>query len=438
MPTPVTETTEGGQHVEWSETFHAFLFRAGIYLKRFWWILIITVAAGVLMQKWKLRDAKPSYISTGEMTPSVQVFANTGTSAGASEIVSNYWGQQKHILESSRLYSAAYDKAVASSSKYENYKPSVTASADLIPNTNVLSLKAVGSDKDFTQTFLDAWMEAFLRERKEMRDQSMKSLDLSLTGEALQYQDDEKRQNDALSAYLQTKQIASVEAAVAAAADVEKKLRDAAYAVYSYKNQLLPLGRQSPAPAVARPGAEIPPGAGLPAGSSPAAAAGADPYLMDEEKFNLYVGDNNNLQGRDTDVIDQELLSHGLLLPDGDYENMKKERLALQAKYEQLKGGLGETHPKLEDYMLKIVAMDSALQEHRRQRVAALEHVRVGIISELELSEDAEKQFERENNDYLDIMKNINSFKLQITNDHDRYNGLLQGSKSLEESLHLV
>ncbi len=439
MPTPVIESAEGGQHVEWSETFHAFLFRAGIYLKRFWWILIITVAAGVLLQKWKLRDAKPIYLSSGEMTPGMQVFANTGTSAGASEIVSNYWGQQIHFLQEPSLFQTAYDNAMAQDSKYERIKPSVTTAADLILNTNVLSLRVTGSDRDFTKAFLDAWMEAFLRERKLKRDQAMQSLYLQLTGEAQQYQDDEKKVNDELSEFLSTKQIASVETAQALAADVEKNMRDAAYAVYSYRNQLIPLLLPTPLPAEVKAGAEKTPGANMQTTAANAANADDVAYPWDEQKFKDYIGDNkDHLEGTDTDITDRELLSHGLLPLDPKYEEAKKQLSLFQARYKELATGLGEAHPKIEEVKLQIFTTEIALQEMRLQRVDALKHVRIGLINELKVSEDAKKLYEGQNNDYLEIMKKINAFKVQINQDHDRSTNLLQGSKSLEESLHLA
>ncbi len=135
---------------------------------------------------------------------------------------------------------------------------------ELIPSTNVLKLSVTGSDRDFTKAYLDSWMDAFLRDRKLKRDQATKSLYLQLTGEAQQYQDDESKVNDELSEYLSTKQIASVDTAQTLAADVEKNMRDAGNAVYSYRNQLIPLLLPTPAPAEAKTGADTAPGTNPP------------------------------------------------------------------------------------------------------------------------------------------------------------------------------
>ncbi len=131
-------------------------------------------------------------------------------------------------------------------------------------------------------------------------------------------------------------------------------------------------------------------------------------------------------------------MSHGLLPPDPKYEDEKKQLSSYQAKYKELATGLGESHPKIEEVNLQIYAAEIALQEMRLQRVDALKHVRIGLINELQVSQDAEKVYEGQNNEYLGIMKKINAFKVQINQDHDRSTSLLQGSKSLEESLHLA
>ena len=225
MPTPVTESSEGGQHVEWSETFHAFLFRARIYLRRFWWILIVTVVGGVVLQKWKLRDAQPSYQSHASMMVSGTATASTGAAAGYSENYANYFQTNIYVLQSEELIKTAKNNVVAAESRYLNYHPWVQASADLLPNTSVLNLTATGGDKQFTQLFLDAWMDAFLRKKRDMRDNAIKDFDLSLNQTAIDYQADETKVGKALDKFLADNQIASVEAAEEAAREAENNYR---------------------------------------------------------------------------------------------------------------------------------------------------------------------------------------------------------------------
>ena len=430
MPTPVTESNEGGQHVEWSETFHAFVFRARIYLKRLWWIIIFTVATGVIVQKWKTRDAQPTYVSTGEMWVSNLVSVTTG--ASISEMVANFFQNQIHLMQSADLQNRTMANVLAQHIEYAppHSTPWVVPHPDMLTGTSILQLTVTSNDPKFAQYFLETWMQDFLQFREENRQQAYARTNTAFESVASKYQAKMQDLETELSAYIKSHDFASVESAQKAADEVISKLGAVKDHIAEMDSQLQFLQPGNVLPSSAS-GAASPPSTTAPGNTSLAAAGKFKDYIYGDDIH------GQDVAGTGVDEIDQGLASLKLLPASPEYELGKDQLRSLQAKYTQLGLGLGPKHPHMADLQNSIDQMLSKLQELRLQRVIQLDKVRDFLQREYAKAVETEKSLVQQNKDDNDVVIKIGDLTTQIDIVKNINYSAQQNSASLGESREL-
>jgi capsular exopolysaccharide synthesis family protein len=417
MPTPVTESSEGGQHIEWSETFHAFLFRARIYLKRFWWIIIFTVAAGVSVQKWRMRDAQPSYVSDAEMNVSNLVSINTGTSI--TEMVANFFQNQIHLMKSADLKNKAIANVCMQYPQYSTNTPMVNPDAEVLLGTSILHLTVTGSDPKFTQYFLDYWMAAYLDKRYAIRDQIYEDYNNNLKKVAMDYDSQIKDLEQQQADYVNSHSFATVDAAEKAANETQDRLSVVKLELGVMNSQLQFL--QPSDDDKIRLDDKI-------------KLLGEDKIqLLDEDKFNNYVAGNKGAGDR-VDEIDRELASLKLLTPDPEYQADKDQLRDLQINYDDLGHGLGPRHPKMVNLANGIAQLQTKLHVFRLQRVAELEENKNYLKIQWDTDNEERKALEQANSDDLKVVTAIQAFNTNISTLQVTHNFAVQSSTALTEN----
>ena len=403
MPTPVTESGEGGQRVEWSETFHAFLFRARIYLKRFWWILIFTLAAGVLVQAWKKHTSVTMWTSHAEMM--VQMVSDpTTTGAAYQENLVNFFQTQVHIMESAEVMDKANEKVCALHPTQFDLKshPGVNAGAELITGTSILQLDATGPDRVYTQLFLDQWMQTYNEKKKQMRIDAIDERKTSIRETALDFQQALDQAQADESTYLEKNVIGTVTSEIESATAKLNALRSQ---ISTLQAQLRVLGWTPDAPPDAP---EVP--------------------LTEMDKFKQYIA------GGDVEQVDGELASENLLGPNPEYELDKQSLVTLQVQENELAEGLGEHHPKMVALKTKISDLQNSLRQWRTKRVDALVDRKVGLLTDLQQALEDQKV---ENSQVLDDQKKqatYNQLDRQVQTNDKIYEDLIESQTSLQES----
>jgi succinoglycan biosynthesis transport protein ExoP len=403
MPTPVTESGEGGQRVEWSETFHAFLFRARIYLKRFWWILIFTLAAGVLVQAWKKHTSVTLWTSHAEMM--VQMVSDpTTTGAAYQENLVNFFQTQVHIMESAEVMDKANEKVCALHPTQFDLKshPGVNAGAELITGTSILQLDATGPDPVYTQLFLDQWMQTYNEKKKQMRIDAIDERKTSIRETALDFQQALDQAQADESTYLEKNVIGTVTSEIESATAKLNALRSQ---ISTLQAQLRVLGWTPDAPPDAP---EVP--------------------LTEMDKFKQYIA------GGDVEQVDGELASENLLGPNPEYELDKQSLVTLQVQENELAEGLGEHHPKMVALKTKISDLQNSLRQWRTKRVDALVDRKVGLLTDLQQALEDQKV---ENSQVLDDQKKqatYNQLDRQVQTNDKIYEDLIESQTSLQES----
>jgi polysaccharide biosynthesis transport protein len=404
MPTPVTESSEGGQHVEWSETFHAFLFRARIYLKRFWWILIFTIAAGVLVQAWKKHNSVTMYHSDAEMMVSM-VSTGTGTAADYQENLNSFFSTQIHLMKSQEvLDTATQNVALQNPTSYGNGNPGAIPDASMYANTSILHLTAAGPDPIYTKLFLEQWMQAFLDKKKEMRIVAIQDVSTSIEEVAATYKKKLEAAQEDKRAFVEKNVIGTVQSEIDSAT---AKLNSLSTQISQLQLQLRILGW------------------------SPEAGPDAQPTLVsDLDKFKDYMTITCKL----VDQVDGELASNYLLAPNPEYEQEKQGLVALKNQYDDLGVGLGTHHPKMVELARRITELENTLLAWRKQRVADLESNKADLLEQLRQDKDDQLTW---NNKVLDDQKLQSQYQLledQVNSFYKIYETLIEGQTTLQEN----
>jgi capsular exopolysaccharide synthesis family protein len=153
-----TQTTAWGR-------LRAQLRRYVTAIRRFWWLLPLTMSVGMCLAAWIVSQMPPAFESTGEMIYSGQ-FQLTTMSAISDEM-SNYFGTQIHLLLTPEVQKEAIDRVKALRPDL-NVSEAPSVAVVQAKEANILELRATTRTPEFSQAFVDAWMQAYLDERHRL------------------------------------------------------------------------------------------------------------------------------------------------------------------------------------------------------------------------------------------------------------------------------
>ncbi len=158
LPKPASASTD----------LRARLYRSKMLLRRYWWILLITVGMGLGLQGYLASKEPPHYISVGRMW----VFGKVSLPEGGyyHEEFQNFFGTQIELFKSEILRNRT--KARIKLLK-PNLKPiDVNLKVVQSPRAAVFLLQLAGDEPQYTQAYLQTLMEEYLNSKKELRAQS--------------------------------------------------------------------------------------------------------------------------------------------------------------------------------------------------------------------------------------------------------------------------
>ena len=146
--------------------------------KKWWWILLITSGVGIAWSAWKDSKKAPSYISVARMQVTGRIAMPE--SATYNEDLNNFYGTQSEIMSSAQVRQLA-------AIKVENDKPDLPRSevsmrVEQQRGTSFFILTAIGAEPRYTQAFLDACMEEYMKFKKQRRDLAADSALIAITG----------------------------------------------------------------------------------------------------------------------------------------------------------------------------------------------------------------------------------------------------------------
>ena len=171
---------------DWADNLHSLYFRTKSYLYRYWWILVITVSVSVGYKAYNNSKKEPTYVSSAQLR--FEQPLRLPEASVMQDRYQNMIGNQIETLKSPKISRLAHERVAAMHPELE--KSSVNLRVSNKRGTTFFNLVSVGSNKEYTQAYLDALMKSFLEERKKRRDRKAEEAMQSYTVQISYYEKD--------------------------------------------------------------------------------------------------------------------------------------------------------------------------------------------------------------------------------------------------------
>jgi capsular exopolysaccharide synthesis family protein len=152
-------------------------------VRRFCWILAVTVLIGAGLGYLYFRHIPPSFTSEAKMMLAGKITIDAGTSY--VDQMEDFMGTQAAIMQGREVRLRAEKLLLAVGKRPAGQ---VVISASYVPRTAIFLLRAKGEDPAYTQAFLAATMREFMQLRKEIRWQRAEEATSALKEEAARVQ----------------------------------------------------------------------------------------------------------------------------------------------------------------------------------------------------------------------------------------------------------
>ena len=183
-----------------------------IFLPKFWWIPVLTLAVGIVLEAAYVYWKQPAFVSKASMWETVKMRLPEG--GVFSEDMQNYAGTLSGFLQSKTLRHSALAilRASTNSASIVIGKDGEPLPVDISVAGNAKSamyaIQATSSNPWFTRTYLDAVMQAYLDYMKTVRAQVSGDTLASLSDQMQHWERDLKTGQDALLAFERTNNLA--------------------------------------------------------------------------------------------------------------------------------------------------------------------------------------------------------------------------------------
>jgi polysaccharide biosynthesis transport protein len=199
------------------------------FLPKYWWIPVLTLIAGMVIEAAYVYFKTPIFYSEGIMWQSVKLTLPGGEYF--SDDMQNYAATLNGILGSDTLRNQALDLLRASTNsgsivldkKGQPQKVEIGVSGNA--RSSLYLIRATGSNPWYTRTYLDALMEAYLQYIKIARNQVSGDTLASLSDQMQRYEQDLKSGQDALLAFERTNNLAILQEEASVAGSYLTKLK---------------------------------------------------------------------------------------------------------------------------------------------------------------------------------------------------------------------
>src|SRR6202047_5059679 len=153
-------------------------------LRRFWWLPVIAVLAGLFTAAWLNSKQRTQYISTAKMV--VAGGKKFGMGAAYQENSEDFLGTQAAIIQGEVVAKRA--QKILADRGLTSPKSAVDIRVKSIPGAAMVVASAIGTDSAYTQPLLEATIQAFFAVRQEMRLQRSESAYTTVSNEVARVQ----------------------------------------------------------------------------------------------------------------------------------------------------------------------------------------------------------------------------------------------------------
>ena len=184
------------------------------FLRRLWWIPLTTVVLSLGAPAAWLEWGQPQFVSIGRMWETEKLHLAEG--ATFSEDIQNFLGTQAELLKSLRLQQMTLETLSARGSnavpKDAEGKPlEVKIKVEQAPRSAVFAVVATSAKEEYTQAYLNALMEQYLRYKKDIRQQVSGGTMASISDQVLKLEREVSAAQDAYNDFQRTNNLAVLE-----------------------------------------------------------------------------------------------------------------------------------------------------------------------------------------------------------------------------------
>jgi capsular exopolysaccharide synthesis family protein len=143
---------------------------------------LLTIVLSEGAQWFLLKDASPSFVSTGRMIVNVKVSIPEGNVY--SEDVNNFFGTQVALMQSDSVINRVN---LHMRSVHPDLSPApVDISVTIVPKSSIFNLRASGGDPAYTQAYLQATMDEYINLKRDLLENASTATQSSMAGELKQ------------------------------------------------------------------------------------------------------------------------------------------------------------------------------------------------------------------------------------------------------------
>jgi capsular exopolysaccharide synthesis family protein len=199
------------------------------FLPKFWWVPVLTLALGIVLEAAYVYWKQPAFVSKASMWETMKMRLPGGEFF--TEDMQNYMGTLSGLLQSETLRQQALANLRASTNNATivNDKDGEPLRVDIQvsgkPRSSVFNIQATSSNPLFTQTYLNAIMEAYLDYKKNVRQAVSGDTMASISEQMQRWERDMNTEQDVLLAFERTNNLVILQEEATVAGNYLTKLK---------------------------------------------------------------------------------------------------------------------------------------------------------------------------------------------------------------------
>jgi len=183
---------------DWTTRIGVKAFRFKGLIKRFWWVLLLTVSAGLAWQGWTLFRTPVTYASQGTLQVTERI--NLGDNAAAHEESDEFYGTQLKLLSDPEVADRARQEVALTSPDITPCDVQVTPTLE--PRSTWFTVAGAGTSGPYTQRFVEAVMEQAIKFKNEALSNINNSAESTFESELTRLGKDKDDREEALKNFI--------------------------------------------------------------------------------------------------------------------------------------------------------------------------------------------------------------------------------------------
>ncbi|MGA3172073.1 MAG: polysaccharide biosynthesis tyrosine autokinase [Chthoniobacteraceae bacterium] len=192
---------------DWSTKLGVKAFRYKGLVKRFWWVLLLTVSCGLVWQGWNLFRTPVLYSSDGTLMVTEPI--DLPNAAVAREESDDFYGTQLSLLSKPEIAERARQHVAMDAPDLQPCDVGLTPTQE--PRTSLFILTGVGTNGAYVQRFVEAVMEETIKFKSEKLSGVSNNAESSYSSELTRLGNERDKQEQDLQNFIKDNDMAEAD-----------------------------------------------------------------------------------------------------------------------------------------------------------------------------------------------------------------------------------